>query len=343
MALIRIGLVGYGAGGRLFHTPYIQASDLCRLAGVVTTSPVRATQVGVDAPGTPVFASPQDLFDSEVDAVVISTPPVTRAALVIDALDRGVNVVADKPFAPSAAAAEELVELAARRGVLLNVFHNRRFDTDIVTARELLDVGALGTVHRLDLRCDQDDPATLEGGPVGGLLRDLGSHVIDQALHLMGPAAFVSAFIDWRELPEGRTDVSFAISIRHRSGAHSHVSSSKVNGLESRELRLLGERGSYVSDYRDVQIDAIRAGRRPTRDRARWGYESPERWGVLSQDGMSKPVPSAQGDYTRFYDALSTAISSGDRGPVPGEEGVAVLRVLDAALISAVESRTVPV
>ena len=237
---IRIGLVGYGAGGRLFHTPYIQASDACVLTGVVTRSAERAARVVEDAPGTPVVSSLSDLIDAGVDAVVISTPPDTRRALTLEAIGRGVHVVADKPFAPSAEAGCELADAADRAGVLLNVFHNRRLDADIVTARRILADGVLGPIQRLDLRCDQDDPATLEAGPTGGLLRDLGSHVIDQALHLMGPAAFVSAQLDVRGLPAGPTDVAFTITMLHENGAHSHVSSSKLNRLESRELRLVG-------------------------------------------------------------------------------------------------------
>lgn len=340
---IKIGLVGYGVGGRLFHMPYIQASEQCVLAGVVTRSAERAAEVAEDAPGTPVASSLAELVDAGVDAVVISTPPETRRALALEAIARGVHVVADKPFAPSAEAGRELSDAADRAGVLLNVFHNRRLDADIVTARRILDEGSLGAVQRLDLRCDQDDPATLEAGPTGGLLRDLGSHVIDQALHLMGPAAFVSAQLDVRNLPAGPTDVAFTIAILHENGSHSHVSSSKINRLESRELRLLGEHGSYVSDYRDVQIDAIRAGRRPGDDRETWGYEQPDRWGVLAVGADSTTVPSAQGDYTRFYDALAEAIEDGGRGPVPAEQGIAVLRVLDAARVSASERRTVAV
>src|SRR5690606_24992634 len=158
-------------------------------------------------------------------------------------------------------------------GVILNVFHNRRWDTDIVTAKAVLTSGAIGNVQRLDLRLDQDDPDTLERGENGGLLRDLGSHVVDQALHLLGPAVAVSARMDVMDPEAGPTDVAFALTIDHHNGAHSHVSSTKTHGLESREMRLLGTEGSYTSDYRDVQIEALRAGSHPARDRSTWGYE----------------------------------------------------------------------
>ena len=235
------------------------------------------------------------LLDAGVDAVAISTPPQTRRELVLEAIGRGSHVVADKPFAPTAAAAEELVQAADAAGVLLSVFHNRRWDTDITTLRGVLDGGLLGDIWRFDSRFDLDQPQTLEAGPEGGLLRDLGSHLVDQALWLLGPARAVTANLDWLELPEGRTDAGFVITIAHASGAHSHVSASKVNRTESRELRVFGSLGSYVSSQTDVQAQAIFAGVRPVDDLGSWGYEVSERWGTMSTADGTRVVPSAQG------------------------------------------------
>ncbi len=340
---IRVGLVGYGVGGRLFHSPYIRASEECRLVGIVARSAERVAEIRRDHPGVPVYGALGDLIDAGVDAVVVSTPPHTRRELVLEAVGRGIAVVADKPFAPSAAAGDELVEAAERAGVLLNVFHNRRFDTDIVTARAVLASGELGRITRLDLRCDQDDPATLEGGAEGGLLRDLGSHVVDQALFLMGPARFVTAQLDWIDHPQGRTDAGFVITIEHAGGGHSHVSASKINRLSSRELRLHGEHGSYRSDYSDVQFEALRRGETPIGARDTWGYESEDRWGVLATGDAARRVPSLQGDYAAYYDAFARAVVSGGSGPVPAREGVEVLAVLDAARTSAAEHHTIAI
>ena len=212
---MRIGLVGYGVGGRYFHAPFIEAADGCEFVGVVARAAQRVTEVHEDLPGMPVFGSLGEMLDVGVDAVAISTPPQTRRELVLEAIGRGVHVVADKPFAPTAADGQDLVDAAAAAGVLLNVFHNRRWDTDITTLRGVLDSGALGDIWRFDSRFDLDQPQTLEAGPAGGLLRDLGSHLVDQALWLFGPAQRVSANLDWVELPEGRTDAGFVIAISH--------------------------------------------------------------------------------------------------------------------------------
>lgn len=187
-----------------------------------------------------MFRSMGELIDSGVDAVTITTPSQTRRQLVLEALGRGVNVIADKPFAPTAAAGRDLVEAARAAGLLLSVFHNRRWDTDIRTLRKVLEAGTLGEIWRFYSRFDLDQTESLEAGPDGGLRRDLGSHLVDQALWLFGSARTVSANLDWLDLPEGRTDAGFVITISHVGGVHSHVSASKVNHVESRELRVLG-------------------------------------------------------------------------------------------------------
>ncbi len=334
---MRVGLVGYGVGGRYFHAPFIQAAEGCELAGVVARSPLRVAEVEADLPGVPVYGSLGDLLDSGVDAVTISTPPHTRRELVLEAIGRGVHVIADKPFAPTAAGGRELVDAAEQAGVLLSVFHNRRWDTDITTLRGVLDSAVLGDVWRLDSRMDQDDPDTFEAGPEGGLLRDLGSHLVDQALWLLGPASRVTANLDWVEPPEGRTDAGFVITIVHASGAHSHLSASKLNGVSSRELRLFGSLGSYVSDQSDVQAQAIIAGQRPADDMSLWGYEVPERWGTLSTKAGKHRIPSAQGSYAEYYTQFATALNGHGPQPVPAAEAVATLAVLDAARLSASE------
>ncbi|HKT57468.1 MAG TPA: Gfo/Idh/MocA family oxidoreductase [Microbacterium sp.] len=338
---VRIGLVGYGIGGRLFHAPYLRASEECDLVAVVARSEDAVRRARVDDPGIAIHPSLTSLLDAGVDAVVISTPPHTRRDLVLEAIGHDTAVVADKPFAPTAAEGRLLADRARDRGVLLNVFHNRRRDTDIVTALEVIDSGRLGTVRGPDLRFDLDEPESLEAGLNGGLLRDLGSHVVDQALHLLGPARAVTARMVHVDTASGRTNAGFAIEIEHESGALSHISASKINHLVSKEVRLYGDCGSYVSDYTDVQTAAIRRGERPWQNRRTWGFEQPDRWGILRTDGGETVVPSAQGDYTTYYDEFARAAASGGPGPVPAEEGVAVLQVLDAIVRSDRERRHV--
>lgn len=341
---MRIGLVGYGTGGRHFHAPFIAAARGVELAGVVARAPGTVARVRADLPDTPVHRSLTAMIEAGgIDAVTITTPPETRRELVLEAVEAGLHVVADKPFAPGAEAGRELDLAAQQKGVVLGVFHNRRFDADVLTLRKVLESGRLGRLWRIHSRMDLDDPHTLEAGPTGGLLRDLGSHLVDQMLWLLGPVTSVTAFWDTVERPEGATDAGFVLSLVHASGVRSHLSASKLNRLAAREFRAYGENGSYVSSGTDVQAQAIFAGKRPADDPGNWGYEAPELWGTLRLAGSSERIPSEQGRYHDYYEAFARAVATGGPPPVTAEEAIATLAVLDAARISASEGRTVAV
>jgi predicted dehydrogenase len=325
---MRIGVVGYGTGGKNFHSPFIQAAEGAELVGVVTRSPERTQQVADDL-GVPVFASLGELIDSGVDAVTITTPPETRRELVLEAVGRGLHVVADKPFAPDPETAHEMVDAAARAGVLLSVFHNRRWDADVRTLKAVLP--RLGDLWRIESRFDLDEPSSLEGGPSGGLLRDLGAHLVDQMLWLLGPARTVTAHLDYVDTPQGRTDAGFIVNIAHRSGTYSTVSASKINHLETRQFRAFGSLGSYESDGTDVQAKAIFAGQRPADDPEGWGYEKPDRWGTLHTADGAEKIPSEQGAHQEFYRQFAAAVDSGAPQPVPAATAIGTIEVLAAA------------
>jgi predicted dehydrogenase len=267
---VRLGLVGYGVGGRYFHAPFVAAAQGVELAGVVTRSPDRRAELAADFAGVPAYDSLADLLAAGVDAVTITTPPQTRRALVLEAVAAGVPTIADKPFAPDADGGRELVAAAKDAGVPLNVFHNRRWDADIRTLAAVLDGGELGELWGVESRMDQDNAATLEVGPDAGLLRDLGSHLVDQMLWLLGPARAVYAELDHVAPEGGRTDCRFVVSLTHVSGVRSRVSASKINHIEDRELRAYGSGGSYVVRSTDVQAQAVFAGRRPVVEGDGW-------------------------------------------------------------------------
>lgn len=337
---MRIGLVGFGTGGRIFHLPYIQAAQEWELAGVATRSPQRREQLSQDAPGVPAFDTLDDLLREGVDAVVITTPPETREELVLQALAGGVHVVADKPFAPTAAGARRMVQAAQEAGLLLTVFHNRRWDTDIRTLEGVLDRGELGRVWRAVNRFDLDEPGSLEVGPAHGLLRDLGSHLVDQSIHLFGPVARVDGHLDWLGEGDQRVDAGFSLGLHHANRVFSQVSASKVNRISGRELTVYAENGSYESHMRDVQTDQVTAGEHPLTAES-WGVEDQDHWGVLSTSSGRRWVPSAAGDYTEYYRALHAAVANAEPFPVTIQQAMHTLEVLDAARQSDQENRSV--
>lgn len=339
---MRVGLVGYGTGGQHFHAPFIAAARGVELVGIVARAPATIAKVTEDLPGVPIYPSLRAMIGAGgLEAVTITTPPETRRELVLEAVNAGLHVVADKPFAPTAAAGRDLAAAAEAKGVVLGVYHNRRLDADVQTLRKVIAGGRLGHLWRVHSRMDFDDPATLEPGPTGGLLRDLGSHLVDQMLWLLGPAISVDAQLDHVELPAGKTDASFTITLRHESGTHSHISASKLNHLNVREFRAYGDGGSYVASGADVQAQAIFAGKRPVDDLECWGYDREEFWGTLRTTAGEEQVPSEQGRYHDYYEGFAQAVREGTRPPVAAEDGVRTLAVLDAARKSAEMGRTV--
>ncbi|MGO4144426.1 Gfo/Idh/MocA family protein [Paenarthrobacter sp. YAF11_1] len=335
---MRIGIVGYGAGGKYFHAPFIEAAEGIELVGVVARSEATQASVESDFPGLPTYASLSGLLAAGVDAVTITTPPHTRYDLVMEAIRSGVHVVADKPFAPTADAARELAEAATQADVVLNVFHNRRRDSDILTLAKVLASGELGELWRVHSIMDQDNADSLEVGTSGGLLRDLGSHLVDQMLWLLGPVGHVHATLDWTDRFGERTDCGFFVTMTHASGAVSTVSASKLNHSTTRELRAYGSEGNYIASGSDVQADALMQGLRPATDPGSWGIDAQENWGTLSRRGRRGLVPSAQGNYAGFYTEFARAIRGEGPQPVPASEGIHTLEVLDAARRSALEN-----
>ena len=340
--MLRIGCVGYGTGGQHFHTPFIAAADGCALAGIVARAEATIAKVRTDWPEVPIFPSLTAMIEAGVcDAVTITTPPQTRRELVLEAIEAGLHVIADKPFAPNFEGAMELDAAAKAKGVTLGVYQNRRFDADLQTLKKIIDDGKVGKVWRIESRMDQDSPQTIERGPTGGLLRDLGSHVVDQMVYLLGPVASVDAQLDTFDFPEGLTDVSFTLTLRHASGAHSHVSACKMNFIDDRELRVIGDKGSYVSKTIDIQAQDIFAGKRPADDLAAWGYEPEANWGTLRTAEGAMRVPSEQGRYHDYYTAFAAALRNGAPPPVTAETGARTLAILDAARQSAAEGRSI--
>ncbi len=338
---MRLGLVGYGNGGRHFHAPYIVAAQGVELAGVVTRSPERRAQLARDYPGVPAFGTLDELLGAGVDAVDITTPPQTRRELVLEAIAGGVHVIADKPFAPDAGAARDLAAAARAAGVALNVFHNRRWDADIRTLAAVIASGELGKVWRVESRFDLDQPGGLDQGPSGGLLRDLGAHLVDQLIWLLGPVRSVHAQLDHVELPAGRTDAAFSIALEHASGARSRAAASKLNRNVERELRAYGAGGSYIAHSTDAQTAAIFAGRRPSTEGPAWGYEPEEAWGTLRTAAGEQRVPSARGACQDYFTQFAAAVRGEAPFPVPAEEGVRTIEALDAARASDAEGRVI--
>jgi predicted dehydrogenase len=331
MEPVRFGLVGYGFGGRYFHAPLLAAARECDFLGVVTRSPERRDLVCSEHPDAAVFGSLAELREAGAEAVAISTPADTHTALTDEALDLGLAVVCDKPFALDAEAARGSVERAERLGLPLAPYQNRRWDSDFLTVRALVDGGRLGTVTRFESRFERFDPEPGPPAAGGGTLRDFGAHLVDQALVLLGPVS--SVYAEWHVNAHDLDD-DFFVALTHANGARSHLSGSWTQGAPGNRFRVSGTEGAYVvGGPMDGQEAALIAGRTPGTEG--WGAEPEERWGRLSRGDDGEVVPTANGAWDTFYPAFAAAVRGEGDVPVPARDAVATATVLDAARRSA--------
>jgi predicted dehydrogenase len=343
MADLRAAVIGYGLAGSVFHAPLIASTPGLSVSALVTRNPERQAAARDAYPDARVVSDPEEVFGraSEYDFAVIATPNHVHVGLARRALDASLPVVVDKPLAPTAAEARSLVEHAEELGLLITVYLNRRWDSDQLTLRRILDEGALGSVLRYESRLERWQP-TLSGRKPwaevsppeegGGVLLDLGTHLVDQAMVHFGPVSHVYAELENRR--SGGADDDAFVALKHVSGVRSHLWTSLLAAAPGPRLRVLGDRAAYVVTDVDGQEDALRAGARPT-DEEPWGAEPEERWGRLISEEKSEPFASERGDWPRFYARLERALREGSPPLVDPWDGVRGLEVLDAARRSA--------
>jgi scyllo-inositol 2-dehydrogenase (NADP+) len=341
---IGVGLVGFGTAGRFFHAPVIQAVPGLRLAAIVQRTGDSARRA---CPGAAILRSVDDLLAlDEISLVVIATPNTSHGAIAIQCLEAGRHVVVDKPLAPSSAEAAAVVATAARAGLVLSVFHNRRWDGDFLTVRRLLDGRACGRPVLFESRFDRYRPQPKPGAwrerdqPGSGVLFDLGSHLVDQALELFGMPEAVTA--DVRTERDGvAADDAFDVTL-HYPRMRARLGATMLAAAPGPRFVLRGASGSFVKHGVDPQEDALRAGDTP--GCAGWGEEPENRWGILtraSAEGTAaERVRTLPGDYRVYYGNVRDAIRGTARLAVTPGQATSVIRLLELAIESSREGRT---
>ena len=340
---IRVGLIGYGLAGKVFHAPLIGAVEGLELKAVATS---RASELAADWPKARAMPDPQAIIaDSEIDLVVVASPNDTHAPLARAAIEAGKHVVIDKPLARDAAEGQALADLARERGQMLSVFHNRRWDGDFLTVKRLVEAGTLGELRLVELRWDRFRLEQRAGwkdaaGHGGGILADLGPHLIDQALLLFGrPDALAADLATQRS--GGATD-DYAELTLHYGAMRVIVSATMAVAAPRPRFALHGTRGSFVKYGVDPQEDQLRAGMTP--GAPGYGEEPPARYGTLTEpSGKTYQITTERGDYRRFYEGVAAAIRNGAPPPVDPADAIAGLDLIDRARQSSAEGRRLAV
>jgi scyllo-inositol 2-dehydrogenase (NADP+) len=351
---LSVAIIGYGLAGAVFHAPLVSSTPGMKVAAIVTSNPQRQERARRDFPSAVILPTAEDLWrnPSYYDLVVVATPNRMHVPLGIGAMNAGLPVVIDKPMAASVADAEQLIAISEQTGKLLTVFQNRRWDNDFLTVRQLLDadLDLLGPITRFESRFERYRAAPRPDAwrelaspeEAGGLLYDLGSHLIDQALVLFGWPRRVYAEVETRR-PNAQVDDDTFVALQFASGVHAHLWMSAVTRIAGPRMRISGLRGTYEKWGLDPQEDALSSGLRPG-DRG-WGLEPRERWGRLSTDvgrvHIDGTVDMLPGAYERYYELLRDALIEVGPPPVNPADAVATLRVIEAAQQSARDGRIV--
>lgn len=342
-----VGLVGYGFASKTFHAPLITATPGLELAAVSSSD---ADKVHADFANVAVDATPQALFARhDIDLVVIPTPNETHFSLAKAALNAGKHVVIDKPFTVSLKEARLLKGLALNAGKLLSVFHNRRWDSDFLTLREVLAAGALGRLVHFESHFDRFRPEVRnrwreQAKPGAGIWYDLGPHLLDQAHQLFGMPKAIFLDLGTRR-DDAQVDDDFHALLDYDS-LRVVLHASTLVAAESPRFTLHGTRGSYVKYGLDPQEDRLKAGEAPA---PQWGEDS--RHGILTlRDGesedaplMTRDYPTLPGDYLAYYAGIAAALRGEQDSPVPVDDALAIMQLIEVGLDSDRQQRWVSI
>ena len=348
---IRAAVIGYGLAGAVFHVPLIAAVEGMEVAAIVTGNPERRAQAQRDHPGARLYATADDLLAdaARYDLAVVATANVVHASLSQAALAAGLAVVVDKPMAANLADAQATLDAARTAGRLLTVFHNRRWDADFLTVRRLVDEGVLGDLTRLESRFDRFREAPREGAwreaadpaGAGGVLWDLGPHLIDQACLLFGEPTHVYAEVDVRR-PGAQVDDDAFVALRFPAGRVAHLWMSQTAAIAGPRVRISGLRGAYEHVAVDPQEDQLKAGLRP--GEPEWGSEPEDHCGRLVTGGAEARdarVPTERGAWERYYEQVRDAIRGDAPPPVDPADGARAVALVEAARRSAESAQVV--
>lgn len=334
---IRAGIIGFGLSGRVFHAPFLATNPAFRLDLIATGNADRAAEARAQHPGAEIVDSPDALLAraGDLDLVVLASPAHTHLEQGLAALEAGAGIVIDKPFVPTVLDAKKLIAKAEETGKLLAVFQNRRWDGDFRTVQRLIAEGRLGDIHRFEstferwggpMRDRWQDTTTVAQG--AGITYDLGSHLVDQALHLFGPATVEHA--ELFSVRDGSvSDDDAFISLVHGSGVRSHLTMSRAAGQAGPRFRVLGSESAYSVYGLDNQEPFLKERRWPGSDG--YGVTPEAEWGTLGTGDDLALVPTEPGDYPAFYAGVAASILEGAPSPVDPRDALEVVRIIERA------------
>ena len=333
---INVGLASFGMSGRVFHAPLIDHEESLNLYGILERSPKGSKEV---YPDIRVFTSFDDMMnDHSIDLIIVNTPDVYHYDMAMAALRAGKHVVVEKPFTVTTAEAESLHREAERLQRKVFVFHNRRWDSDFLTLKKLTEEKKLGELSLLDLTYFRYRPQIKEGhwrekAPTGAeILYNLGSHLIDQCLFLLGWPDQVFADLDAQR--KGSEADDYMMVVLKYNKLRVVLRAGYIMAGAAPKMMVFGSGGSWIKYGEDPQEKQLTMGIKPSE--SNFGIEDKLRWGRLCQheDGKLTEIqlPSQKGEYTAFYEGVSDILSGKESHEIPDSiSGTRVIKIIEKA------------
>jgi scyllo-inositol 2-dehydrogenase (NADP+) len=336
--VINAGIIGFGLSGRVFHAPFLDTNPGFRLKAIVERSGRDAQEL---YPGATIVKDYHQLLtDPEIELIVIGTPNTLHFTMAKECIEAGKHIVIEKPFTPTSKEADKLINLSKKSGKKIFVFQNRRWDGDFKTIQKVISDGMLGDLLEYEAHFDRFAPVRKRAAwrddplPGSGVLYDLGSHLIDQALVLFGKP--LSIFADVRAQRETKTvDDSFEVIL-----FYDRIKVTLKAGVFVREAGpryiIHGRKGSFTKYGIDPQEELLKQGFMPTDPN--WGKEEPDNWGILNTDINGQHylgnLETEPGNYHGFYDNVYDVIIKEAEQAVKPEEARMVIRIIELAFES---------
>ncbi|MFT3747726.1 MAG: oxidoreductase [Agriterribacter sp.] len=344
---IRAGVVGFGISAKVFHLPFI--TTLPGQYELVSILQRKGNEAKTQFPQAKIVRTIEEMVsDPDIDLVVITTPNDTHFPYTKMALEAGKHVVLEKPFTNTIEEAEQLINIAAKSGKVLSVYQNRRYVSDFRTIKQILDNKLLGDVHEFEAHYDryraEERPAAWREAPLpgSGILYDLGAHIIDQALYFFGLPKYITADIRMQR-PHARVDDYFNIWLDY--GFNKVILHAGMLFREQGPRYMIhGTKGSFIKYGEDPQEAKLRAGEPPAGED--WGAEKEDTYGLLHTEVngeiIKEPYPSLKGSYAGYYLDLYDTIVNGKPVKQKPEHGYNTIRIIQLAIQSSAEKRTLP-
>jgi scyllo-inositol 2-dehydrogenase (NADP+) len=316
--------------GEVFHAPILNTLPEFELSSILERTKSNSEDHYPEAEIVRTFEAL--LSDQELELIIVNTPNPLHYEMAKAGLAAGKHVVVEKPFTVTAKEGKELIDLASKKGLVISVFHNKRFEGDFHTINGLIKTGRIGNVKTFKSRFDRFKPVVgpkkwkESPQPGAGILYDLGSHLIDQALYLFGEPESIDA--DLRvEREDGKVVDAFDL-VFHYPTLTAILSAQMMDASMGPKFELMGEKGEYVKYGTDPQEGMLKNGGRPGMEN--WAKDPKENWGTFTPvDGEPEQIPTIRGDYEAFYQNIFSAIRKGEELTVTPEEALRVVEIIE--------------